>query len=53
VAAIVAGKDDNDAGAPECTSLPTADYYEALHEANDAAQKAFNDQTDAGASATP
>lgn len=53
VAAIAAGKDDGIPGAPECTSLPKADYYEALHEANEAAIGKFNDATDAGASATP
>jgi|GEM_PF-5447326 len=53
VAAIAAGKDDSDTGAPECNRLSRSDYYEAIHEANEAAQKAFNDATDAGASATP
>lgn len=50
--AITAGKDTGD-GTPECTSLPTADYYEALHQANEKALGKFNDATDAGASATP
>jgi len=53
VAAIAAGKDDAAGGAPECNSLPTADYYEAIHEANEAAIGKFNDDTDKAASATP
>jgi len=53
VAAIAAGKDDTDTGAPECNRLTRGDYETAIHEANENAQKAFNDATDAGASATP
>lgn len=50
--AINAGRDDGD-GAPECTSLSTEDYYEAIHERNQAAIKKFQEDTDRAASATP
>jgi hypothetical protein len=50
--AVAAGLDVG-AGAPQCTALSRSDYLKALREVDAEAQKAFNDDTNRAASATP